>query len=595
MSGHVIGIDLGTTHSEVSYLDAEGRPVVIAIDGSPLVPSVISLGADGGWLVGQAAVNNELSAPSDTVRWIKRRMGQDSLVAVGGKPCTPAQLSGLILRHLKLAAEAHLGGPVTQAVITVPAFFGERAREDTREAARLAGLDVLRLINEPTAAASAYAMGNRRAELWLVYDLGGGTFDVSVLSCSEAVMEVRASHGDVNLGGHDFDRQLAVRAAEDFNTRHGIDLQADARAWARVLRAAERAKIRLSSHAEAVVHEEYIADGRDGVKLHLEFPIRRTAYEAMISSAIDRTLVSVRTALERAGVAAEQLARVLLVGGVTRTPLVQARLAAELGVQPQAWINPDTVVAQGAAIEAAALAGRRLGAVMVDVTPHSLGIAAMSIDGILRISHLIHRNTPLPAQASQIFYRFSQDQERIDIQVYQGESSDPNLCHAIGLFSLDQLSHSESTEVLCRFDLDRSGILTLHITDVGSARSIVRRIEQAQEVRSAELANLETVRLAAPLSVAADEEPDVYAESRPAMDEDEDDDGQPEEPLADAEAGIAASPEFAALRDRAKAVLARPTLDPLDADDLRERLRAADSDASPAVRQALADLVYFLE
>lgn len=594
MSGHVIGIDLGTTHSEVSYLDAEGRPVVIAIEGSPLVPSVISLGADGGWLVGQAAVNNELNAPSDTVRWIKRRMGQDSLVAVGGKPCTPAQLSGLILRHLRLAAEAHLGGPVTQAVITVPAFFGERAREDTREAARLAGLEVLRLINEPTAAASAYAMGNRREELWLVYDLGGGTFDVSVLSCSEEVMEVRASHGDVNLGGHDFDRQLAVRAAEDFNTRHGIDLQADARAWARVLRAAERAKIRLSSHAEAVVHEEYIADGRDGVKLHLEFPIRRTAYEAMISSAIDRTLVSVRTALERAGIAAEQLARVLLVGGVTRTPVVQSRLAAELGVQPQAWINPDTVVAQGAAIEAAAMAGRRLGAVMVDVTPHSLGIAAMGADGLLQVARLIHRNTPLPAQASQVFYRFSENQKRIDIQVFQGESSDPNLCHPIGLFTLDQLSRSDSLEVLCRFDLDRSGILTLQITDVGSARSLVRRIDQTQEVRSAELSNLEAVRLAAPLSVAADEEPDAYAASRPATDED-DDDGQPEEPLADADAGIPSSPEFAALRDRAKALLARPTLDPLDADDLRERLRAADSDASPAVRQALADLVYFLE
>jgi molecular chaperone DnaK len=595
MSGHVIGIDLGTTHSEVSYVDGDGRPVVISIDGSPLVPSVVSLGSDGGWLVGQAAVNNELNAPTDTVRWIKRRMGQDSLIAVGGKPCTPAQISSLILRHLRLAAETHLGGPVTQAVITVPAFFGERAREDTREAARQAGLEVLRLINEPTAAASAYAMGNRREETWLVYDLGGGTFDVSVVACSEAVMEVRASHGDVNLGGHDFDRELAGRAADDFRIRHGIDLQQDPRQWARVLRAAERAKIRLSTHAEAVVHEEYIADGAQGTRLHLEFAVRRTVYEAMIMGAIERTLVSVRTALERAGIAAEQLSRVLLVGGVTRTPLVQAMLAAELGVQPQAWINPDTVVAQGAAIEAAALAGRRLGAVMVDVTPHSLGVAAVSYDGTLHVVPLIHRNTPLPAQASQVFYRQSQDQDRIDIEVFQGESEDLNLCHSIGLFTLDKLTHSESKEVLCRFDLDRSGILTINVTDVGSARNLVRRIDQVQEVRSADLSDLTAVRLSAPLSVSADVTPDDYGSQRP--DDGDDASAKNIDATADLRPGDRQpdAPDLESLRERAGAILARTSVDPLDAAELRDRLKSVENDASPAARQTLADLVYFLE
>ncbi len=585
MSTPVIGIDLGTTHSEVSYLDSNGKPVVIAIDGSPLVPSVVSLGADGTWLVGQAAVNNELNAPGDTVRWIKRHMGQDTLVAIGGKPCTPAQISGLILRHLRNAAEAQLGGPVTQAVITVPAFFGERAREDTRESARLAGLEVLRLINEPTAAASAYAMGNRRDETWLVYDLGGGTFDVSVVACSEAVMEVRASHGDVALGGHDFDRELAGRAAEDFRHRHGIDLQQDPRRWARVLRAAERAKIRLSSHADAVLHEDYIADGAQGARLHLEFPIRRTEYEAMITGAVDRTLVSVRTALDRAGVAPDQLSRVLLVGGVTRTPLVQAALAQELGLHPQAWINPDTVVAQGAAIEAAALTGRRLGAMMVDVTPHSLGVAAMGADGMLSIVPLIHRNTPLPAQASRMFFRQSEEQDRIDIEVYQGESPDPSLCDRIGLFTLDKLSRSESREVLCRFDLDRSGILTLNVTDVGSARSLVRRIDQAREVRSADLANLAAARLAAPLAVATDESYDDYAEQRPA-----------DEPAPLIE--TASSPPddtVTELRRRAQAILARPGLDPMDAEELRARLAALAEHGADAGRQALTDLVYFLE
>lgn len=588
--GHVIGIDLGTTHSEVSYLDDEGRPVVIAIDGSALVPSVVSLGADGGWLVGQAAVNNELNAPTDTVRWIKRRMGQDSLIAIGGKPCTPAQISGLILRHLRLAAETHLGGPVTQAVITVPAFFGERAREDTREAARVAGLEVLRLINEPTAAASAYAMGNRREETWLVYDLGGGTFDVSVLACSEAVMEVRASHGDVNLGGHDFDRELAGRAADDFNQRHGIDVRQDPRQWARVLRAAERAKIRLSTHAEAVVHEEYIADGAHGARLHLEFPVLRSTYETMISGAIDRTLVSVRTALDRAGITPDQLSRVLLVGGVTRTPLVQAALAKELGVQPQAWINPDTVVAQGAAIEAAALAGRRLGAIMVDVTPHSLGVAAMSHDGTMHVVPLIHRNTPLPAQASDMFYRQDEDQDRIDIEVFQGESSDPHACHRIGLFSLDKLTRSTSREVLCRFDLDRSGILTLNVTDVGSARSLVRRIDHAQEVRSADLSNLAAVRLASPQSVAADQADDSYADQRP--DEDDETDATPH---VAAPVAFTSADQLDELRLRAQALLARTTVDPLDAADVRDRLEAAEADPSDATRRALADLIYFLE
>ena len=574
-----IGIDLGTTNSEVAWI-ADGEPHLLAIGGSALVPSVVSLAADGRILVGSAALNNELAAPQETVRWIKRRMGTDHILRFAGKDWTPAQISSLILRHLKEAAEAHLGTPLTKAVVTVPAFFTERAREDTREAARLAGLEVLRLVSEPSAAAAAYARANRRDETWLVYDLGGGTFDVSIVASSGGVMEVRASHGDTQLGGHDFDRQLAQLAVDDFRTRHGIDLSEDPRAWARVLRAAEAAKIRLSSEAVTAIREEHIATAK-GVDLHVDFTIRRTTYEELIGPAIERTIASVRNALAQASCHPSALTRVLLVGGVTRTPLVQQRLREALALEPQAWIDPDTVVAQGAAIEAAALAGEQIAAAMVDITPHSLGVGAMSGEDEYINVVLIRRNTPLPCSANRIFYKTFDEQELIHIEVFQGESNQPERNNRIGAFDLDNLGVSESREIHCRFELDRSGLLQVVVTDLGSGKALTRTIERPRPVARAGIADLGSVRL-----VGASNLGDVQAEA-----------GAWEAEHAEPEtAAPAAAPTEDAGDDlvaQAEALLARGDLDPADREELLARLagtRAGDGEA----KARLKDLVYFL-
>jgi molecular chaperone DnaK (HSP70) len=578
-----IGIDLGTTNSELCWM-AGGEPQVLTLAGSALVPSAVSLAADGRLLVGQAALNNELAAPQDTVRWIKRLMGSDQTVRLAGKDWTPAMVSSLILRHLKEAAEAHLGVPVTQAVITVPAFFSERAREDTREAGRLAGLEVLRLANEPTAAAAAYARGNRRDETWLVYDLGGGTFDVSIVQCTHGVMEVRASHGDVQLGGHDFDRLIALRAAAAFRAEHGIDLQTDARAWARLLRAAEAAKIRLSSDPTAILREEHIASagGRD---LHLVHELRRTEYEAMIAPAIERTLSSVRTALDLAGIAAGALTRVLLVGGVTRTPLVQLRLGQALGLEAQAWINPDTVVAQGAAVEAAALAGEAVATALVDITPHSLGLGVLEDGYDYRNCILIHRNTPLPCSVSRMFRKLEDDQERIEIEIFQGESPLPERNQRIGQFLLDDLGISETGEVHCRFDIDRSGLLAVSVTDLGSGKAIQRVVERPRAVQRAGLAELGSVRLVAEGDLGSgDQEGPAWDALRP-------DDAivAASEPVPEAPA----DPGLAGLLAQAEALLGRSDLDPADREEVSARLAAA-ATGETAARDRLKDLLYFL-
>ncbi|MBA3846139.1 MAG: Hsp70 family protein [Planctomycetes bacterium] len=578
-----VGIDLGTTNSEIAWLDG-GEPQVLAIGGSALVPSVVSLAGDGRILVGATALNNELLAPGDTVRWIKRRMGTDQVVQFAGKSWTPAMISSLILRHLKEAAEAHLGRPVTRAVVTVPAFFSERAREDTREAARLAGLEVLRLVNEPTAAAAAYARGNRRDEHWLVYDLGGGTFDVSVIATAGEIMEVRASHGDTQLGGHDFDRQLATRAAEDFRARHGIDLAVDPRAWARLIRAAEAAKIRLSRDATATIREEHIANAK-GADLHLEYEIRRTEYEAMIAPAIERTIASVRNALAQAGLDARAITRVLMVGGVCRTPLVQNRLREALGLEPQAWINPDTVVAQGAAIEAAAMAGEHIAAAMVDITPHSLGVGALGADAQLRNCILIRRNSPLPCSASEVFYKQFPDQERLEIDVFQGESPSPERNHRVGSFTLDGLGSSETREVHCRFDIDRSGLLQVAVTDLASGVNITRTIERPRPVQRTGMADLGSVRIVDALELGeGDAEAGDWEALRPdpgpsQVDEDE----------ASGEGG-----DDAALAQQVEDLLARSDLDQSDRDELAARLTSARA-GDAAAQARLRDLVYFLQ
>ena len=491
----IIGIDLGTTNSEVAVVKEE-RVVVIKIDGSELLPSVVSLDVQDQILVGTPAVNNELIAPQNTVRRIKRKMGLNELVVMNGVSYTPPMISGLILKRLKLAAEDYLGHPVSKAVITVPAFFNEQQREATSQAAELAGLELVRLLNEPTAAAIAYTLGKGERGNCLVYDLGGGTFDVSIVNISETIMEVRASHGDTELGGADFDRMIAEKARVAFSKEHDIDLAQHPLAWARVLRAAEQAKICLSAESSATLAEEFITT-KGGIPLHLRFEITRTEFEAMIEPTLERTLDSVRMALEMASLSANALQRVILVGGSTYIPLVTQMLEKELNIVPQTWHDPSTVVALGAAIEAANLAGKTIGPRTVDITPHSLGISCVSENGGTYHHILIRRNTPLPCSASQIFYKMFPDQDRIRVTVHQGESSDIARVVGLGEFLLEGLDESDGSDIHIKFHLDRSGLLQVTATDISSGKNASHTLVRNSSivVRQADLTLLDSVRI----------------------------------------------------------------------------------------------------
>ncbi|MFW5858791.1 MAG: Hsp70 family protein [Planctomycetota bacterium] len=591
---NVVGIDLGTTNSEVSVL-ADAHPLVLSVDGSPLVPSVVSVDDAGQALVGQSAVNGELLAPERTVRWVKRQMGTGQSLELGGRVWSPAMVSSRILAYLKAAAEAHLGEEVSRAVITVPAFFDERAREDTQQAAELAGLEVLRLLNEPTAAAAAYAMGQRRRERWLIYDLGGGTFDVSVVDCSEDVMEVLASHGDTRLGGHDLDQLVARRAADAFAQEHGIDLMEDRCASLRVLQAAEAAKIQLSTDGVAQVRGEYIAV-RDGIDLHLDHRLERHEFEALAAPLIERTLASVDMALSDASCAPSDLARVILVGGTTRMPLVAELLRERLGIEPQGWLDPDRVVARGAAIEAAALAGVSVGAEMVDITPHSLGTKVLSIGDRLRNHILVRRNTPLPCAGSHTFYKMSPLQERIEVDVLQGESPDPGANHLLGRFEVTGLGDSLQMEIHFRFDLDRSGLLRVSVEHLGSGVSVERVIERGDDgIRRIELGEIPAVRLDDAAVVLAADDTD-FAPPASALTVDDQTDAATGADVVSLDRVAAPAVEVADddAIVRAQDLLASDGLDGPDREELQQTLAAVTAREAGA-HQQLVDLLYFLE
>ena len=451
--------------------------------------------------LGRAAVNNELVAPTETVRCIKRKMGKEELITLNGQAYTPAMVSSFILKRLKMAAEEFLGHPVTKAVITVPAFFNEKQREATHEAALLAGLEPLRLLNEPTAAALAYTSRSDKPERCLVYDLGGGTFDVSIVDLARDLMEVRSSHGDTELGGADFDKFIAEKARQQFLEKHNIDIAHHPVAWARLLRAAEAAKIRMSTEPDATISEEFIATTKEGEPLHLHFYILRTEFEGMIRPSIERSIISVQKALELASMTAADLDRVILVGGSTYIPLVVEMLEDYLKITPQAHLNPASVVAMGAAIEAATLSGEHLGPMMVDVTPHSLGVTCLNHHGELFNHFLIHRNTPVPTTASHLFKKVYEEQDAVEIEVYQGESSLPSHNQLLGKFKLEGLKDSESGEIHVKFELDRSGIIHATVTDVASKKKVSHTLKRVanSRVKNVSLANLEKVHLATPV------------------------------------------------------------------------------------------------
>ena len=480
----IIGIDLGTTHSEVAVLE-DGRPKVIPdAQGKVLLPSVVGIDEDGRLLVGEAALNQYPLYPERTVKSVKRRMGTDARIRLGDQDYTPQEISAILLRTLKQRAEAHLGRPVTRAVVTVPAYFNDAQRQATREAGEIAGLEVVRLLNEPTAAALVYESDLDRPRQVLVYDLGGGTFDVSVVRIQHGVVEVIASHGDNHLGGDDFDRELLELVAERIEQETGVDVRGDRKIMARLLRAVVAAKHALSDRPFVEIHEEFLFE-RDATPWHLRTEVARDEYEALIAPYIERTLEAVHTALEDAGLGPADIEEVLLVGGATRTPLVSERLEAVLGQTPKATVDPDLCVAMGAAVQAGIIAGEKVASVLVDVTPYTFGTGALGeLDGRPHPNvfvPLIRRNTPLPVSKSEVFYTLYDGQERVDVRVYQGEHPDAGNNTLIGEFSVEGLRGVADDEVVLRFDLDTDGILQVTATEKATGLEKRIRIERAVE------------------------------------------------------------------------------------------------------------------
>ncbi len=474
----IVGIDLGTTNSEVAVVE-NGRPRVIEEDGTGILPSVVGLTEDGRILVGQPARNQWLLAPERTVRSVKRRMGEDVKLRMGDQQFSPQEISAIILRTLKARAERHLGRSVNRAVITVPAYFNDAQRQATREAGELAGLEVVRILHEPTAASLAYEAGQTTAQTIMVYDLGGGTFDVSIVRIERDVVEVLASHGDVHLGGDDFDALLVDHVVGRFQKEHGIDLRVDRRAHARLLRAVEQAKIRLSAEPYARIDEEFIAE-KDGTPLHLSMELDRHEYEDMIRPLIERTTASVQRALDDAGVLARDIDRIVLAGGATRTPLVREELKKRTGKDPHLEVDPDLCVAMGAAIQAGIIAGQDVGAVLVDVTAHTFGISVLGEpDGLpypYSFSPIIHKNTPLPVSRTEAYSTVMDNQEEVEVEVFQGEDPDALKNTRIGRFRVTGLSRVPAPNtVTCRLELDLNGMLKVTATEkrTGPQKQIV--------------------------------------------------------------------------------------------------------------------------
>ena len=463
MTDSIVGIDLGTTNSEVAVY-REGRPLVLADGrGRVVLPSVVGLSETGELLVGEEARNQSVLAPERTVRSIKRRMGTDARVRLGDREYAPQEVSAMILSRLKETAQLRLGEPVRRAVITVPAYFSDAQRQATREAGEIAGLEVVRIVNEPTAAALVYEAGQHEGKRILVYDLGGGTFGVSVVRIEGGVVEVIASHGNNQLGGDDFDDKIVAHVLEHLKLKHGVGVSGQPQAMARILRSAETAKRHLSDHPYARIEEEYLAVN-DGKPVNLDLELGRDEYEAMIMPFIEETLGAVHAALASAKLASSQVDGVLLVGGATRTPLIRRRLAEAFGREPRGEVDPDLCVAMGAAIQGAAMAGTEVSAVLVDVTPYTFGTSALGeLDGELYpfcFVPIIPRNTPIPVRRSEAFQTVADGQTSVEVRIYQGESRDAEENVRIGEFRVDGLSKAPAgNPVILDLALDRDGIL----------------------------------------------------------------------------------------------------------------------------------------
>ncbi|MFC1896063.1 Hsp70 family protein [Thermodesulfobacteriota bacterium] len=456
--GTIIGIDLGTTNSEVAVI-RDGRPEIIPVDGEPIMPSCVGLDSRGELLVGRAAKNQMAAAPEATVLSIKRKMGKTERVAMADRSFSPEEIASLILAKLKAAAEGHLGESVDEAVITVPAYFDDAQRKATQNAGKLAGLDVRRIINEPTAAALAYDADQTADRTVLVYDLGGGTFDASLVVVQDGVVEVKASHGDTHLGGDDFDHLLMEHVDRVFFEQHGLHPMADIKAKNRLWAAVEKAKWELSDVPYARIREEYLLDD-----LHLDVEIERSAYEDMIRPLLRKTMESVYRCFKDAAMLPGAVDKVILVGGASRTPLVTELVRKEINIEPRHEIHPDLIVAMGAAIQAAVIQGLKTHSILVEITPYTFGTGAVGIhNGQLHedmFVPIIRRGGALPARKGEWFSTMFDGQEAVDVRIYQGEAllAEDNIF--IGNFLVEGLSDVPAgNEIVLTLGLDLNGVL----------------------------------------------------------------------------------------------------------------------------------------
>ncbi len=472
--GKTIGIDLGTTNSCMSVVE-NGRPIIIPNDkGTRTTPSVVAFTKDGERLVGisaarQAAVNSER-----TVMSVKRQMGTNWHISVDGKSFSAQEISAMILRKLRMDAESYLGEPVTDAVITVPAYFNDIQRQATKDAGKIAGFNVKRIINEPTSAALAYGLDNGAAQKIMVYDLGGGTFDVSIIEIGDGVIEVLATNGDNHLGGDDFDERIMKYILNDIRNRFGADLSRNAAAMQRIKEAAEAAKKELSSAVTTLINLPYLAENR-GEMIHYETTLSRAKFEELIHDLIEKTAGPVQNALDDAGIAPSELGKVLLVGGSTRIPAVQDRVRMMTGIEPSKNINPDECVAQGAAIQGDTLSGGKMelagttgGILLLDVTPLSLSIE--TVGGVA--TRLVERNSTLPIHYSQVFSTVAPFQSSVDIHVLQGERPMAADNKTIGKFRLNGIKRAPAgvPQIEVTFDIDANGILTVSARDLDTGK-----------------------------------------------------------------------------------------------------------------------------
>lgn len=495
MQDIIIGIDLGTTNSEVSIVE-NGKVSVISEANKKMLPSFVGLDDSGNIIVGETARNQYLVYPERTIKSIKRLMGQDTQVELAGQAYRPQEISAIILKRLKSMAESHLGTTVSKAVITVPAFFSDAQRQATREAGEIAGLEVVRIINEPTAAALAYDTAQAESRHVLVYDLGGGTFDVSVVNIESGVVEVLSSHGDNQLGGDDFDQQIVEHLIAHLQEQYQVDVRIHSKAMARITRAAEQAKIVLSDQPYAQIEEEFLLE-HEGAAIHLSLELSRMLYEEMIDDYINATLDAVHIALKGAKFTTTDIDTIILVGGSSRTPCIRERLHNEFGFEPHSEVDPDLCVTMGAAIQAAMIAGQDVDKVLVDVTPYTYGTSAIgTLNGQpypFMYVPIIHKNSVLPNRKSDAFATSYDGQDAVEITIYQGEDPDSLNNIKIGEFRVEGLLDVDAGNIITlTLGLDLNGIL--QVSAVEKATGLEKTITLKNALSQFEGDTLDTAR-----------------------------------------------------------------------------------------------------